>query len=240
MQNNEGEPVLVGDRVVAVGALRRSGSSHLLLLRGEDVYGELFNTTDSVTTPVEGLTGAQPDGTVTVRGVWTGDAIVDAEAGRGGRGVALPPQIDRRSFPDVDGVPDRAQILRTEVHDACEAVRDGALVALLAARSERGWFGLASAVDVEAVRAALEPVLGPYLHVVPRAWSSTQVWEAQEATSAVTEPLEAGAGWSADGRFRAHMLVHHISPRLAAEVKRHPPGIVHVESWVKRESGDTA
>lgn len=234
MHNAEVEAVRVGDRVSAAGVLREGESSRLLLMRGEGVYGELFNETDFFAMPVEGLTGVQPDGMVSVRGVWTGRAIVDADATDGGRGVALFPQISRSSFPDVDGADDRSEILRSEVHEACDGIRDGALVALLAARSEKGWYGLASAVDVETVRAALEPLLGTRLHVVPSAWSRDHVDQAQTAASEVVEPFQSGTGWDADGRFRAHMLVHHITPELAAVVNRFPAEILHVEAWMKR------
>lgn len=238
MGNVDLQPVRVGDRVSAAGILREDGSSHRLLMRGEGVYGELFNATDYFVMPVRGLTGAQPDGVVTVRGVWTGEAIIDGNATDGGRGVALFSQITRRSFPDVAGVADRSEILRREVQEACGTIHDGALVASLAARSEKGWFLLAAAVDVEAVRAALEPVLGPHLLVVPSAWSRDQVREAEDAASAVTEAFQSGVGWDTDGRFRAHILVHHISPELAAAVKRYPAEIVHVEAWLQHLSAD--
>lgn len=234
MHNVEMEPVLVGDRVVATGVLREDGSSRRLLMRGEGVYGELFNATDSFAIPVEGMTGARHDGMVTVRGVWTGEAIVDVDVTDGGRGVALFPQITRKSFPDVDGAPTRAEILHTEVQDACDSIRGGALVASLAARSEKGWYLLASAIDVEVVQATLEPLVGTHLHVVPSSWSHAQIWEAEAAASAVTEPFQSGVGWDADGRFRAHMLVHHISPALTAALQPFPAGIMHVEAWLKR------
>lgn len=235
------EPVLAGDRVVATGILREDEFSRRLLLRGEGVYGELFDQTDSFGIPVDGPRSASVDRMVTVRGVWTGEAIVDADVTDGGRGVALFPQITQGSFPDVDGVPDRAEILRSDVQDACDTIRNGALVAFLAARDEKGWFGLASAVDVEAVRTTLEPLLGTHLHVVPSSWSSDQICEAQDAASAAAaaEIFESGAGWDADGRFRAHMLVHHITPALAVALEPFPAELMHVEAWLTRGGDDT-
>jgi len=227
--------------VVATGILREDEFSRRLLLRGEGVYGKLFHGTDSFAIPVDGPASASADGMVTVRGIWTGEAIVDSDVIDGGRGVTLFPQITRRSFPDVDGVPDRAEILRSDVQDACDTIRDGALVAFLAARNEKGWFGLASAVDVEAVRTTLKPLLRTHLHVVPSAWSSNRIWEAQDAASAAAsaEILESGAGWDAGGRFRAHMLVHHITPALSAALEPLPAGLMHVEAWLKRGGDDT-
>lgn len=233
MQNIDLEPLRVGDRVCATGVLREDGSSHRLLLRGEGIYGELFNATDDLTTPVIGLTGAPLGGMVTVRGVWTGEAIVEAVASEGGRGVSIFARLDESRFAGVEGVGTRSEILRPEVLDACDGIRGGALVQFLALRGPRGWFGLASALDVAAVRTVLGPLLGAHLHVVRSEWSLTDVYEAQDAASVVTDDIyESGAGWDADGRFRAHMLVHHISPELAAAVKRFPAEILHVEAWL--------
>ncbi|MDQ1084875.1 MULTISPECIES: hypothetical protein [Microbacterium] len=235
MQHAELVPVDVGDRVTATGLLRRDGSSYCLVMRGEGVYGEFFNAADDFAVlPVDGLIGAQQSGMVTVRGVWTGEGISEAIATRGGRGVAPFDGLREDRFADVDGVRDRSAILRREVLDACDMMRGGALVAFLAARGQRGWFGLASAVDVTAVRARLEPLLGRHLHVVRSEWSLDQVHLAEDqALASEPDPYEFGTGWDADGRFRARVLVRRISPRLASVVNRFPADILHVEAWVK-------
>ncbi|MCJ1707795.1 hypothetical protein [Microbacterium sp. VKM Ac-2923] len=235
MRNTGREPVVVGDRVSAAGILVEDGTAHRLLLRGEGLYHELVGETDFFALPVSDLTGAQPSGMVTVHGVWTGEAIVDAVASEGGRGVRSFPRLEGTSFPDVDGVSDRSEILRPEVHEACDAIRGDALVALLAARGPRGWFGLASAVDVDAVREVLAPLLGSHLHVVASAWTREEVEQAENAAIATEpEPYTFGMGWDIDGRFRALVLVHHVSPALASVVARFPDEILHVEAWLRR------
>lgn len=235
MRDSNIEPVVAGDRVVAAGVLVEEGSSHRLLLRGEGLYGELVGETDAFALPVSGLAGPQPSGMVTVRGVWTGEAVVDATVAEGGRGVESCARLDKMSFPEVGGVPTRSEILRGDVLEACDALRGDALVAFLAARGPQGWFGLASAVDVAAVRDALEPLLGPYLHVVPSAWTLDQVNEAESAAiETAPEPYAFGIGWDDEGRFRSQVLVHHVSPELASVVARFPHDILHVAAWVRR------
>lgn len=234
MPNIDLTPVVIGDRVSAAGILREDGSSHRLLMRGEGLYGELFNTSDEFATPVIGLTGPTTGDMVTVHGVWTGEAIVDGVVAEGGRGVATFTLLDEGRFADVGGVEHRSEILRAEVLDACDGIRGGALVQFLALRGPRGWFGLASAQDVSAVQSILGPLLGEHLEVVPSDWSLEDVYDAQSAASAVTEIYESSAGWDADGRFRAQMLVHHISPELTVVAQRLPAEILHVEAWLKR------
>ncbi|MDQ1135778.1 hypothetical protein QE410_000577 [Microbacterium sp. SORGH_AS 1204] len=238
MHDARQQAVVVGDRVVAAGLLVEDGASHRLLLRGEGLYAELLGETDAFALPVSGLTGPQPSGMVTVRGVWTGEAVVDAVVAEGGRGVASYARLDKMSFPEVSGVSTRSEILRGDVLKACDALRGDALVAFLAARGPRGWFGLASAVDVAAVRDALEPLLGPYLHVVPSTWTLDQVNEAESAAiETAPEPYAFGIGWDDEGRFRSQVLVHHVSPELASVVARFPYDILHVAAWVRR-AGD--
>lgn len=235
MENVGSEALMVGDRASAAGLLVEDGPAHRLIVRGEGRYGEFFNAREHAALPVRGLVSPLLSRMVTVRGTWTGDAIVDADATDGGRGIEPPPRLEPTRLAEVDGTNDRSDILRDDVLTACETIRGGALVAFVAERGPRGWFGLASAVDTSRVQEVLGGLLGTHLHIVPNPWSLDEIDAAQDAALEKVEPFQFGYFWDDDGHFRAEMVVQHVSPALASVREDLPVGILHVATWLRRE-----
>lgn len=235
MGNGASQGLSVGDRASASGLLLEEGAEYRLILRGEDIYGELFNRSEYAALPVRGLESPPLNRMVTVRGTWTGDSLEGASVEEGGRGIAPPQRIEARQFDDVDGAKDRSDILRDDVLEACETIRGGALVSFVAIRGSNGWFGLASAVDAVRVQEVLGAVLGTRLLVVPSPWTLNEIEGAQDEALKVVEPYQFGSFWDDDARFRGEMVVHHISPELASLLEERPTGILRVEPWLRRE-----
>lgn len=227
-----------GAAVRAVGTLARARSGHVLTAWMEGVYGELSRELGGDTAPVEGLASPPLDQVVTVCGVWTGAEIVDAQILEGRVGVRPHQSLDPHRFPAVPGVAEQLDILRAEVLEACDPLRGRSLLSFVAVPGPQGWFGLAAATDAEDVRAQLRPLLHPHFLVTESAWTLGQAEEVERVLSADHNVRNFGMFWDVDGRFRAHGLLHHMTPELAASLDAFPAEIAHVSAWLMPDDPD--
>lgn len=237
MEISASQVLSVGDQVSATGILMEDGSQHRLAMQAEGLYGEILNVKQppALSISVQGLSAPPLDRMVTVRGIWSDGKIENASVADGGRGVETPPRIEPTSFPDVPGAVEESEILNSSLDRAFDTLRNGPIVAFLALRGPQGWFGVASAVDAPAVRSALEPILNDRFVIVPSDWSINQVDEALEMASVVTDPCLFGYFWDERGRFRAEIVVDHMSSELASALAQLPTDILHVATWLRRE-----
>lgn len=226
--------VVPGDVVVAVGTLTRAPRGHVLTAHMAGLYGELGRELGVDTARVTGLTNPPLDEVVTVRGVWTGSEIEEPEISEGQAGIGPPPSFNPDAFSEVPGTAARSEVLRPEVLWECDALRGDVLVSFVAVPGPHGWFGLASAVDVEVVAARLGALLSPYLLVTKSEWTLSQLQEIERRLGEAKQNLRnVGSGWDTRGRYRVKGLLHHLLPELAASLSGYPRGSVHVDVWLR-------
>ncbi|WP_133177941.1 hypothetical protein [Microbacterium testaceum] len=223
-----------GDYGQAVGTLTHTQSGYLLAAHME---GRLHGPNSELggdTALVIGLDEPPLGEVVTVRGLWNGSQIVDAELFDAHVGVKPPPLLDPATFRDMEGVAERGDILRAEVLDACDELRGTSLLSFVAVPGPRGWYGLACGTDRKEALARLSPLVDPYLVVTESEWTLAELEEAERLISESEDVRGLGVFWDDRGRYRAHCVLHHLEPGLASTLRTLPKGTVHVETWLTR------
>lgn len=223
-----------GDYAQAVGTLTYTQSGYLLAAHMEGRHHEANRELGGETALVIGLDEPPLGEVVTVRGLWNGSQIVDAELFDTRVVVKPPPLLDPATFRDVEGVAERGEILRAEVLDACDELRGTSLLSFVAVPGPRGWYGLACGTDPQKALARLSPLLGPYLVVTDSEWTLDELEAAEQLISESEDVRGLGVFWDDRGRYRAHCVLHRLEPELASTLRTLPEGTVHVETWLTR------
>jgi hypothetical protein len=228
------------DHVSLRGRLIRDASALRLAPLWTDPTG-LITPVESMAVDLLGWDRPSPTNSVTVLGVWDGAALVVTEIAPsldGASGFAFAPLLGEEvdlDLPVLDAVgttPDT-----DEREDAVRALTDrGAALHYAQVRTGNGVAHIVSASDVDAVEAALRPLLRETLVVVPNSWTRAELDAVQQILSEEEEEaglFMSGEGLDPRGHYRASGWVRQITPRLAKRLAPYPGGIVALDSWLE-------
>jgi hypothetical protein len=226
-----------GDTVLATGRLTADDRIVTLAAVGGGHYDRVLQTSIGlkVLTDIH-VTGVRP-GTVTLRGTWTGDAIVDAAIVDPAPLVSLPRHIgagiDESVLPP--GRASRSDLLAPRVLASLAPLRQSALLSYVAHRTPDGWVGVASACHPQAVIDALQPHVAGAFTVAETAWTPHDldaVDESLEGREFRGEVLDTGRFVDPSGRLRASALVRVLRPEMAGALQNAVPGSLVLSSWI--------
>lgn len=230
-----------GDVVCATGRNDLDGSTVTLAAAGTGHYDYVLQQAAQVRVPTDlSRDNASPE-IVTVRGIWTGEALTEAEVVDRFAPVALPENLGDRADPAIipAGRRSRQAIVDADLLAALDDLRETTLLSYVGHRTASGWIGVASATDRRPVDAILRPRLDDAYSVVHTEWSPRDLDAIDEVFSPdglESEILEIGRFIDPAGRLKGCALVRLVTPQMAAALARFSPDALVLTSWMQRAS----
>ena len=232
-------PVSVGDEVFATGRLVSDGGTARLDAVAYGLYSQFIWGAGGISVATDFLPDLASDDVVTVKGIWTGESIQNANVVSLIAPISMPDRLGDRIDPDIvpAGRLARNEILSPTVLALTQELSDETLLFYCAHRMTDGWFGIACVTDSEPVEQALKPILGDALAVVKVDWTPRDLklidvfFEEYDFADGL---LFFGKFMHPAGQFTACALVRIITPEMASALAPVDPKAIILTSWIQK------